>query len=45
MCYLLCVFGCVWEHGGDVEHDLAAVERRVDGVGARRVGWNRQEGM
>ena len=32
--YLLSVFLGVGEHGGDVEHDLVLLERRVDRVGA-----------
>ena len=31
--YLLSVFLGVGEHGGDVEHDLVLLERRVDRVG------------
>ena len=38
---LLPVVGGVREQGGDVEHDLVVLVCRVEGVGARRVGCNR----
>ena len=37
MTYLLPVLAGVGQHGGDVEHDLVLLERRVDRVGARLV--------
>ena len=35
--HLLAVVLGVWQHGGDVEHDLVLLERRVDRVRARLV--------
>lgn len=38
---LLPVVGSVREQGGDVEHDLVVLVRRVEGVGPRGVRWGR----
>lgn len=41
--YLLWVVGHVWQHGGHVEHDLVSLVSGVQGVGARRVSWKKEE--
>lgn len=40
--YLLGVVGHIGQHGGHVEHDLIALVGGVQGVGARRISWRKE---
>lgn len=43
--YLLFVASCVWEEGGDMEHDLVAFKHRVDRAQTSGVIWRRRKGV